>query len=87
LGLNPKHFGGKDNGGDDQDKLSSLRPGKGKGGDGKSKPKTAYFSFYLSSDVPPKEIVEAVSLEFSRVGTFLRVKELQHVNTDPDCFP
>jgi hypothetical protein len=76
LGINAKHLNAKaDN--EEGDALASLRPGKKEQG----KSKMAYFSFYLSCDVPPKQIVEQIGLEWSRYGNFMRVKELQHINT------
>jgi hypothetical protein len=55
--------------------------------DGKSK--NAYFPCLISSNVETKEIVNQLGLEFSRLGNFLRVKELQvqavHTTTPVVC--
>jgi hypothetical protein len=78
FGINAKQLNSR-NKDEDGDALSSLKPGK-KGGKGKGK--LAYFSFLLSSDVDPVKIAEQVGLEWSRFGSFIKVKELQAIETE-----
>ena len=69
-----KTGGGKQEGGD---ALSSL-----KGNKKDTRAKTARFSMFVNSDVPTRELIEQVSFEWSRFGTYLGVKELQAISTD-----
>eukprot|EP00956_Cyclotella_meneghiniana_P010075 scaffold13929_cov79-Cyclotella_meneghiniana.AAC.5 len=59
-----------------KDALDSLG-----GNSGKKQSKNMYFSFYLSCDKEPTKLIEQVGFEWCEFGTFLRVKELQAMET------
>lgn len=75
LNMNLNQFKAVDNGGGDA--LDSISGKKKAGGRGRS----MYFTFYLSSDVEPRKIVDMVGFEWCKFGVFLRVKELQATDT------
>jgi hypothetical protein len=79
LRLNPNHLKETSHG-RDGDALDSIQPGERKGN--KNSNQTCYFTFFLSSDVEPSELISQVSYEFMNVGAFLRVKDLQTLDSE-----
>jgi hypothetical protein len=79
LRLNPNHLR-ESNQGSGGDALDSIQPGEKKGNNNPNQ--TCYFTFYLSSDVEPSELISQGSYEFMNVGAFLRVKDLQTLDSE-----
>lgn len=80
--LNINQFRAKKHEEDDDhgDALSKFNKSKGKAKED-IKGHIAYFAFYFSGDKTPQGTINQVALEWSNYGTFIRVKELQAVDT------